>query len=71
MTTRNELIDAIARIGVIGAVEAGLLDAVTGEPFTPAADVADIADTTTADAEEVAEKVNELLTSLRAAGIIA
>lgn len=36
-----------------------------------AAAVADIADTSTATAEEVGDKVNELLASLRAAGILA
>ena len=36
-----------------------------------AAAVADIADPSTADAEECAEKINELLESLRDAGILA
>lgn len=36
-----------------------------------AAAVADIADTSTATAEVVGDKVNELLASLRAAGILA
>lgn len=36
-----------------------------------AADVADIADTSTATTEEVGDKVNELLASLRAAGLLA
>lgn len=36
-----------------------------------AADVADIADPNTADAEACATKINELLVSLRAAGILA
>jgi len=36
-----------------------------------AAAVADIADPSTADAEEVANKVNELLAAMRAAGMLA
>lgn len=36
-----------------------------------AADVADIADTSIATTEEVGDKVNELLASLRAAGLLA
>lgn len=48
---------------VIAAIEAGANE--------PAAAVADIADPSTADAEDVANKVNELLASLRAAGILA
>lgn len=36
-----------------------------------AADVADIADTSLATTEEVGDKVNELLASLRAAGLLA
>lgn len=36
-----------------------------------ASDVTDIADTVNATAEECAEKINELLASLRAAGILA
>ena len=48
---------------VIAAIEAGSNE--------QAAAVADIADPGTADAEEVANKVNELLASLRAAGMLA
>lgn len=48
---------------VIAAIEAG--------GNTQAAAVADIADPATATAEDVANKVNELLASLRAAGILA
>lgn len=36
-----------------------------------AAAVADIADTSTATAEEIGDKVNELLASMRAAGLLA
>lgn len=43
------------------------------DPFelVPAEAVADIADTSAADAEEVGDKLNELLASLRAAGFLA
>lgn len=40
-------------------------------PTDPAAAVADIADPTTATAEDVANKVNELLAALRLAGYLA
>jgi hypothetical protein len=48
---------------IISAIEAG--------GNTQAAAVADIADPSTATAEDVANKVNELLASLRAAGLLA
>ncbi len=48
---------------IISAIEAG------GNP--QAAAVADIADPSTATPEDVANKVNELLASLRAAGLLA
>lgn len=48
---------------IIAAIEAG------GNP--QAAAVADIADPATATAEDVANKVNELLASLRDAGLLA
>lgn len=54
--------DGSAAKAVLKAAEAGLVQA---------AAVASIADTVQADAEECAEKINELLASLRAAGILA
>ena len=48
---------------VIAAIEAGSNE--------QAAAVADIADPATATAEDVANKVNELMASLRAAGMLA
>lgn len=74
MPTREELYSAVAKIGTIGAIAEGLFDGLDDSGsggLTPGVDVANIADTSTADAEEIAEKVNELLTSLRDAGIIA
>lgn len=48
-----------------------LIAAVEAAGNSPAEAVEDIADPSTADAEEVAGKVNELLASMRAAGMLA
>lgn len=62
------------------ALKNGVADGDLGQEISDAIDlgsnpqgaaVADIADTSTATTEEVGDKVNELLASLRAAGIIA
>lgn len=48
-----------------------ILEAIEAAGNEPAAAVANIASPGTADAEDVALKINELLAALRAAGIIA
>lgn len=48
-----------------------VINAIEAAGNTPAAAVADIADPATATAEDVANKVNELLAALRDAGLMA
>ena len=70
MATRNDLIVALASIGVIGAAATGLLDGALNSTFTKAAAVADIPTPASATATDCANKINALLASLRTAGLL-
>lgn len=64
--TRSELLNALASIGIFGTVAEGLLDGAIA--IEPAANVAPIATPGTATAEDVADKVNEVIAALVASG---
>lgn len=55
----------------VGKEVADAIDAGANQAFPVAAAVAEIADPTTADAEECANKINEIIQELQAAGLMA